>query len=271
LVTFATVAIAPFASAASAQTLRPGDKYIALGSSFASGPMIPDTADPSCLRSTNNYPQLVAAKLKLSLTDVSCGAATTNHIVSTPQGAHPPQINAVTPDAKLVTVTIGGNDIDYTVSNLVCAADGAKGQSCLGSSVIPADNVPKLAALPAKMAATLQAIKQAAPKARVIVLPYPRVMPDSGTPCPPSVPMGSAELRYLVDYGKQLHAILKQSAATAKVDFVDSYVPKCHDACATPTRPWIEGAVQASPAFAFHPNGTGMKAQANLILKYLKS
>jgi hypothetical protein len=29
--------------------------------------------------------------------------------------------------------------------------------------------------------------------------------------------------------------------------------------------------VPASPAFAFHPNGAGMKAQAKLILKKLKS
>jgi lysophospholipase L1-like esterase len=268
--TFVIVAIAPFASSASARTLRPGDKYVALGSSFASGPMIPDTADLSCLRSTNNYPHLVAAKLKLSLTDVSCGAATTDHIISTPQGSHPLQINAVTPDTKLVTVTIGGNDINYTVSNLLCAGDGAKGQSCLGSSVKPEDNARALAALPAKMAATLQAIKQAAPKAKVIVLPYLRVMPDSATPCPPSVPMGSAELRYLVDYGNQLHAVLKRSAATAKVDFVDSYAPKGHDACATPSRRWVEGAVPASPAFAFHPNGAGMKAQAKMILQHLK-
>jgi lysophospholipase L1-like esterase len=267
----AVVAITVVGASASGQGLHAGDKYVALGSSFASGPLIPDTADQSCLRSTNNYAHLVAAKLKLSLTDVSCGAATTDHLVSTPEGAHPRQIDAVTNDTKLVTVTIGGNDIDYTVSNLVCAADGAKGQSCLGSSVKPEDNARKLAALPAKMAGMLQAIKQAAPKATVIVVPYLPVMPDAGTPCPPGVPMGSAELRYLVDYGNKMHAILKRSAAAAKVDFVDSYAPKGHDACAAPGRRWVEGEVPASPALPFHPNGAGMKAQAKMILEHLKS
>src|SRR5439155_12419484 len=160
LITFAVVAMVAIAGpASSAQKLRPGDKYVALGSSFASGPMIPDVADQSCLRSTNNYPRLVAAALKLSLTDVSCGAATTDHIISTPQGAHPLQLDAVTPDTKLVTVTIGGNDVNYTVSNLVCAGDGAKGQSCLGTDVKPAEIDAALAALPAKMANTLAAIK----------------------------------------------------------------------------------------------------------------
>ena len=271
MATFVIVAIVPFAQSASARTLRPGDKYVALGSSFASGPMIPDVADQSCLRSTNNYPGLVAAKLKLSLTDVSCGAATTDHIVSTPQGAHPPQIDAVTPDTKLVTVTIGGNDVNYTVSNLVCANDGAKGQSCLGTDVKPADIDAALAALPAKMANTLAAIKAKAPKARVVVLPYLRVLPASAAPCPPSVPMQPADLKFQVGFSDKLHIIIKQAAAAAKVDYVESYVPKGHDACAAPNRRWVEGQVPASPAFPFHPNAAGMKAQAKMIVTRLKA
>ena len=267
------VAATTLASSAGATTttkLRPGDKYVALGSSFASGPLIPSEVDHYCLRSDNNYPNLVAAKLKLALTDVSCGNATTDNILTTPQGAHPPQIQAVGPDTKLVTVTIGGNDVAYTVTNLVCAHDGAAGTSCLGNGVDPQANAAKMAALPAKMAATLQAIKQAAPKARVVVLPYIRVMPASATPCPPEVPMGAAELKYVVNYGDQLHAIIKQSAAAAKVDFVDSYLPKGHDPCAAPAQRWAEGEVQVATSLPFHPNALGMKVQATMILKRLK-
>jgi lysophospholipase L1-like esterase len=266
------VAGASFAHpAAAAAALRPGDKYVALGSSFASGPMIPPTADASCLRSARNYPHLVAAALKLSLTDVSCGAATTDNILSAPQGAHPPQLTAVTPDTKLVTVTIGGNDVNYTVSNLACGSAGARGQSCVGPIVMPAQVDAALAALPAKMATTLQAIKDAAPHARVVVFPYLRVMPASASPCPPSVPIEAADLRFLVDFGQRLYTVIKQSAAAAKVDFVDSYAPKGHDACAAPARRWVEGEVPASSAFMFHPNAAGMKAQANMLVKRLRS
>jgi hypothetical protein len=52
---------------------------------------------------------------------------------------------------------------------------------------------------------------------------------------------------------------------------VESYTPKGHDACAAPGQRWIEGQVPASPAFAFHPNGAGMKAQTKMILKKLQS
>jgi len=265
---------APFATSASArgQTLRPGDKYVALGSSFASGPAIPDPADTStCLRSTHNYSHLVAAKLKLALTDATCGAATTDNVLTTPQGTNPPQIDAVTPDAKLITITIGGNDVNYTVSNLGCAASGAKGQNCVGNGVNPQDIAAALAALPGKMANMFGAIKDKAPKARVIVLPYPRVLPSSATPCPPSAPMQPTDMKFLVDFGDKLHTIIKQSAATAKVDYVETYTPTGHDACAAPARRWIEGQTPASAAFPFHPNGAGMSAQAKLILKRLQS
>src|SRR4029453_279996 len=126
-------------------------KYVALGSSYASGPAIPDQSDTGCQRSTNNYPGLLARKLKLALTDVSCGAATTDHIISTPQKDRPPQIDAVTPDTKLVTVTIGGGDVNYTVANLTCMTASTPEQPCVGTAVNPADVDTALAALPAKL------------------------------------------------------------------------------------------------------------------------
>jgi len=257
--------------ATAAAALKPGDRYVALGSSFASGPMIPPVDDASCLRSAGDYPHLVAAKLKLALTDVSCGAATTDNILSAPQGAHSPQITAVTSDTKLVTITIGGNDVNYTVSNLACGTAGAKGQSCVPSVVDPAAIDRALATLPAKMATTLDAIKQAAPDAKVVVLPYLRVMPASARPCPPNVPIPDADLKVLVDFGNELHRVIKQSAKAAKVDFVDAYATKGHDACAAPGARWVEGQVPASPAFPFHPNATGMKGEAKLILEQLRS
>ena len=44
-----------------------GAKYVALGSSYAAGPGIPTQSGGICTRSSHNYPNLVAAKLKLSL------------------------------------------------------------------------------------------------------------------------------------------------------------------------------------------------------------
>jgi lysophospholipase L1-like esterase len=262
-------AFAPAAGAASAK-LRPGDGYVALGSSFASGPMIPDVADQSCLRSTNDYPALVARALELSLTDVTCGAATTDNILTTAQGTHPPQLDALTPDTRLVTVSIGGNDVLYSGSNLICSADAQKGQDCLGTDVQPTDLEARMAQLPAKLDATLQAIKAKAPKATIVVTPYLRVFPAVPAPCPPSVPMSTPTLYYLDGFSDKLHTAIKQAAVRAKVRFADVFAPKGHDACATPARRWVEGAEPASPAVTFHPNAAGMKAQADLVVKQLR-
>ena len=99
-----------------------------------------------------------------------------------------------------------------------------------------------LAALPAKMAATLQAIKPAAPKAQVVVLPYLPRDARFGDP----VPAQRADRRHgprasSWTSASKLYAVIKQSAADAKVDFVDSYAPKGHDACAAPGSPLGRG------------------------------
>src|SRR5947209_18573953 len=88
-------------------------RYVAMGSSFAAGPGIGKPADETpdgCRRSADNYAHQLARRRGLALTDVSCGGATTASILG-PWNGHPAQIEAVTPETRLVTVTIGGNDV----------------------------------------------------------------------------------------------------------------------------------------------------------------
>lgn len=59
-----------------ASPLGMGAKYVAMGSSFAAGPGIPDyyEAQPApCYRSTQNYARQLATRLSLALTEVSGG------------------------------------------------------------------------------------------------------------------------------------------------------------------------------------------------------
>ena len=52
-------------------------RYVALGDSYsaASGVLPPDpSAPPNCMRSTANYPHVIAAATGAALTDVTCGA-----------------------------------------------------------------------------------------------------------------------------------------------------------------------------------------------------
>ena len=65
---------------------------VALGDSFAAGPLIPPQVDErpwGCLRSSLNYAHQVAQALALELTDVTCSGASTKHMWET-HGVSPP-------------------------------------------------------------------------------------------------------------------------------------------------------------------------------------
>jgi hypothetical protein len=153
----------------------PSDKYVAMGSSFAAGPTIPDAVpDQSCGRSTQNYAHLVAGGLGLALTEVSCIGATIDNIATTPQAMNPLQIDAVTPDTSVITITIGGNDVNFSASLVACGRDGMNGKSCLEAS--PDAGAPDvdsaaidnlLNQVENKLVAMLGKVKQAAPAAPV--------------------------------------------------------------------------------------------------------
>src|SRR5690349_7332942 len=86
-------------------------RYVAMGDSYsaASGNVPPDpTAPPQCLRSTVNYPHLIASRLTASLTDVTCGGAETKDYTSSQYSGVAPQLNAVQSSTQLITMTIGG-------------------------------------------------------------------------------------------------------------------------------------------------------------------
>ena len=63
----------------------------------------------------------MAKHFRLNLVDVSRGAAQIDHVVDTPQGTNPPQLTFLTPATKLVTVAVGGNDIDYNATAVACS------------------------------------------------------------------------------------------------------------------------------------------------------
>jgi hypothetical protein len=252
--------------------LKLSGKYVAMGSSFAAGPSIPDSVPgESCGRSTRNYAHLVAAQLGLDLTEVSCSGATSDNIALTPQVPNPLQISGVTPDTRLVTITVGGNDVNYALSLTVCGLDGAMGKSCLGSGLGAADvNKSTINSLvdqiEGKLETMLKAVQKAAPNARVYLVAYPIVLPDTAVPCPPDVPMQAADMTFLNEVGSKLQAAFSAAAKAAGVHFVDVYGPSHgHDACAPEAQRWIVG--QATPgATAYHPTALGMRAQADLIV-----
>ncbi len=110
-----------------------GDPYVALGDSYSSGeglaPYLDGNAqDPAeCDRSTASaYPDLVASTLGLPFTTgdfLACSGATTQDLVSSHLAAGATPTPVLGPSTKLVTLTIGGNDLNF-VPTLEACVDG---------------------------------------------------------------------------------------------------------------------------------------------------
>jgi lysophospholipase L1-like esterase len=231
--------------------------------------------DANCLRSSSNYPNLVTQGLRrTALTDVSCSGATTAEMWQA-QGTNPPQLDAVTKGTDLVTLQIGGNDIGFGTIIGTCAylaATAPTGSPCKAYyNASGTDQLETNIALTVpKVAAVLKGIHQRAPHARVVVVGYPDLLPDSGVGCRPSVPFADGDFGYLKDSEKKLNAMLATQARAAHATYVDTYTPTIgHDMCTAPGVRWIEPLTPASPAAPAHPNALGEQAMAAAVLDRL--
>jgi lysophospholipase L1-like esterase len=103
---------------------------------------------------------------------VACAGATTSDVISG-------QVSALSAATTLVSITIGGNDAGFSGVMETCVLRSTS--TCL-SAVATAETYVTTQ-LPARLASTLQAIRQRAPGARIVVLGYPDMydLTKSGT------------------------------------------------------------------------------------------
>ena len=244
--------------------------YVAVGDSYTAGPGVlnQDLSQVGCFRSDHNYPHLVARALGLPLRDPSCSGAETSDLTS-PQpilgGANPPQFDALDAGVAVVSVQIGGNDIGFTEILSRCAALLPLGSPCrtayTGTGVDELSR--RIAATAPKVAAALAEARRRSPLARIFVVGYPAILPETTPGCWPSLPIAPDDVPYLRDKEKELNAMLASQAAAAGATYVDVYTPSIgHDACQLPGLRWVEPLVPLSPAAPVHPNALGMAGMA---------
>ena len=248
-------------------------RYVALGDSYTSAPRTGKQAGSpaGCDRSDNNYPHLVAAKVKpAQFVDVSCSGAKTSDLAgsqSTRNGTNPPQLDAVTSATTLVTLGIGGNDIGFIALAPSCVTSHRDGEPCHDKLTAGGHDqlADRITATADKVGAVLDRIHQKAPKARVVVVGYPTVLPD-GDGCWPAVPLGSGDVAYLRDELAKMNDMLKDQAASHQAGYADTAAPsKGHDVCTGSETRWIEGLIPLSPAAPLHPNSRGEAGMADVV------
>lgn len=254
--------------------------YVALGDSFTAAPWVPHQVHEACARSDKNYPSLVAKELKpATFTDVSCSDATTLALTEPQRQGDsviaPPQFDALKRDTRLVTMGMGGNDAGYGSIRNTCvllSLTNPWGSPCRdrytsGDSDELADSV-KAAAV--KIGQALDGIHARSPRATVLVVGYPTILPDTGDGCFPMVPVAKGDVPYLRNFIKSLNAALEQQAKSHNARFVDTYKPTIgHDVCQPTGTRWVEGIIPTSPAAPVHPNALGEQAMAKAALAVL--
>ncbi|MBB4686513.1 SGNH/GDSL hydrolase family protein [Amycolatopsis jiangsuensis] len=248
-------------------------RYVALGDSYTSAPHIGKRAGTpaGCDRSDTNYPHLVSAKVRpAEFVDVSCSGATTADLSSaqsTRSGTNPPQLDAVTSATTLVTLGIGGNDVGFIALAPSCVTSHAKSAPCHDRLTAGGHDqlADRIATTANRVGVVLDKIHSRAPKAQVIVVGYPTVLPD-GEGCWPTLPIGSGDVAYLRDELAGLNDALAAQAKAHDSGFADTAgVSKGHDVCTDSSVRWVEGLVPTSPAAALHPNARGAEGMADVV------
>jgi lysophospholipase L1-like esterase len=239
-----------------------------------------------CHRSVNAYGPRVALTLGLPLVFAACsGAKITDYW--NPNGEYRPEpaqqdvLTRYGSRASLVTLSMGGNNIGF----------GDVVAKCLGLKVLdkhgPASCVPDIRAAEARLG-TLDTgdqrqqlpylyadVRRLAPRARVLVLGYPRLF---ATDPPDLCPVGSVlpllhaemvEMNRLVD---SLDAIIRHDAESAGFDYVDvSGAFSGHDVCVDRAGDrWVnrlhDPTRRSSRDETFHPTAAGQQAFADAVL-----
>ncbi|WP_234147673.1 SGNH/GDSL hydrolase family protein [Sphingobium sufflavum] len=249
--------------------LPPGAHYVAMGSSFAAGSGIaPDKpgAAKRCGQSALNYATLLATRLGLRLEDRSCGGATTDHILGAWREIAP-QIDGVTADTALVTLTIGGNDLFYVGNLFAAGCDPAKGWAPPGSAprACPTLRLPTDAdygKLETSLRAIAAQVAARAPRARLIFVQYVTLVPDRDCPAAPLAPANAAAIRTI---GERLAEVTARVARDSGAGLIPmDRLSRGHSPC--DAEPWAVGArTGGTDGSPWHPNSAGMRVIADAL------
>jgi lysophospholipase L1-like esterase len=266
---------APSASAllGAGTELEEPQRYVALGDSYAAGPLIPLQEEPwGCLKSTNNYPKFLARNLGLDLVDATCSGAQSKHMTES-QGVsprpNPPQFDRLDAGVDMVSLQVGGNDIGFSGIADACVQAGIEGTSCKSKYVDEDGNDElrrRIENVAPRIAAAVQGIRDRSPDADVFLLGYPGIFSMGEQASCPAMAVGEDDAQYLRGVQEALNAMIAEQAEANGAVYVDVYGPSAgKTACDLPVLRWVEPLVPVNAAAPIHPNIMGMLEMADVL------
>jgi lysophospholipase L1-like esterase len=151
----------------------PTVQYVALGDSYAAGRGGGEYLN-DCKQTAAGYPVLLDSRKHIYLrANASCSGATTSDVIDT-------QVSALNERTRLVTLTVGANDLGVASVAAVCSPGPS--DACTDAILKASSLLPTLAS---GLLDTYAAVAAAAPRARILVTGYPYLF-ETHTPCLPT-------------------------------------------------------------------------------------
>jgi lysophospholipase L1-like esterase len=236
-------------------------QYVALGDSYAAGQGAGSYLN-NCLQSPNGYPGLLDSKSRIDLhANVTCTGATTIVVANT-------QLSALDRDTRLVTLTVGGNDLGVsTVATTCTTRPQAECEAAINNAiallVVPPGGEGVLGG---RLTDLYADVADAAPNARIVVTGYPLLF----EPLPTTDPK-AAIIRAINEATIALNETIEQAVAVTRdadvniryVDVTAAFAGHgiySTDAFINPPDP-----LKPTDPNAFHPNADGYVAYADAI------
>ncbi|HEX7483742.1 MAG TPA: SGNH/GDSL hydrolase family protein [Candidatus Saccharimonadales bacterium] len=274
-----------------APTKMPPAKYVAMGDSFSSGEGSPpfefgtDTINNTCHRSPQAYSRLLQNDSSLSLGTaafVACSGAKVSNVLNGSWN-EPAQINALSENTEIATITIGGNDMKFSDFAYACVYGSCNSSSSeyleswgIMTDVTRSDYLPsRLATLFSNMESRLWLNTDV----KVYVVGYPHIITQAS--------WADRGIGICSDFdqdeaiaAENIVSKLNDVIQTAVTDFDDSrfvYVDPLetgspflgHELCRGGA--YFNGteAGLSNPVYVFHPNANGQQAYAELIKSHM--
>jgi lysophospholipase L1-like esterase len=260
--------------------------YVALGDSYSAGVGAEaSVADQNplnrCHRTSKAYYHQVAAAFRFARGSAfyACSGATTSDVLNGKSG-EPSQVGRVDRNTSLVTISVGGNDVGFSKVLTGCVVKLPWSRNCEEQG---SDIAGRMATLRRTLPDVLTRITDRAPRARVIVLGYPRAFSEVSGAGGDNISVG--DQRWLNARARDLNELIRQTVAEAderladtgapgSVEFVDAYSAFAgHEAGSGD--PYMNGLAVRLAALeaekrSFHPTVKGQQALASLFIEQIK-
>ena len=245
------VTVGALPAAASPSTVQ----YVALGDSYATGQGAGRSLN-SCMQTEKGYPELLDSEKRIHLqANATCSGATTSTVANS-------QLSALNSGTRLVTLTVGGNDLGVSHVATVCTT-GTLEQCQAEIAIVRFSKLPELRS---NLVDLYAQVADEAPKARIVVTGYPYLFGPPSPTCNPSVDVLCAINIATTELNR---AIQDAVAATKNPDVKIVYVDVSEE--------FAEHGIGSADPFlnstggaAFHPNAAGHRAYAAAIAAALE-